>query len=226
MQRKAGPAQPKEKGQKKRSHNDASMPRRSNTPTSSAQVNPVLADILHRTTGATSAQGTSTRQSSRTNVSSSSSQQELARAAVGRGVRHGFLPSASAGSATEALASSSMIFPDPPQLGLPDLQDSLTELTSNYQNSLQDAGANSADQEGSDGSASQHSGIDPSFQMYNFLSRDSSLVDLAMLVPTNADDAETSASVDPTPVNEMSSSNIPFLDFLGIDPPNTTGKSN
>jgi SHS2 domain-containing protein len=119
-----------------------------------------------------------------------------------------------------------MIFPDPPQLGLPDLQDSLTELTSNYQNSLQDAGANSADQEGSDRSASQHSGIDPSFQMYNFLSRDSSLVDLAMLVPTNADDAETSASVDPTPVNEMSSSNIPFLDFLGMDPPNTTGKSN
>eukprot|EP00544_Gedaniella_sp_CCMP2646_P015033 CAMPEP_0202485252 /NCGR_PEP_ID=MMETSP1361-20130828/4135_1 /ASSEMBLY_ACC=CAM_ASM_000849 /TAXON_ID=210615 /ORGANISM="Staurosira complex sp., Strain CCMP2646" /LENGTH=433 /DNA_ID=CAMNT_0049114105 /DNA_START=236 /DNA_END=1537 /DNA_ORIENTATION=+ len=225
IKRKAGPAQPKEKGQKKRSHNDASMPRRSNTPTSSAQVNPVLADILHRTTGAASAQATSTRQSSRTNVSSSSSQQELARAAVGRGVRHGFLPSASAGSATEALASSSMIFPDPPQLGLPDLQDSLSELTSNYQNSLQDAGANSAEQ-GSDGSASQHSGIDPFFQMYNFLSRDSSLVDLAMLVPTNADEAETSASVDPTPVNEMSSSNIPFLDFPGMDQPNTTGKSN
>ena len=77
--------------------------------------------------------------------------------------------------------------------------------------------------------ASQHSGIDPSFQMYNFLSRDSSLVDLAMLVPTNADEAaeaETSASVDPTPVNEMNASNIPFLDFPGMDPSNTTDNSN
>lgn len=231
IQRKAGPAPSKEKGQKKRSRSDASASNSTAAP--AANVNPVLVDILHRTTGtraapATAARGAA-RKSSRAKVTSSSSQQELARAAVGKGVRHGLVPpAASAGSATEALASASMIFPDPPQLGLPDLENSLSELTNNYHNSLQDSELDHPGR-GADGTTTQSSESDPSFQMYNFLSRDSSLVDLAMLIPTtNADEAdvaESSAAMEPTPVNELSASAMSFLDFPGMDPSNETDAS-
>jgi len=191
-------------------------------------VNPVLAGILHRNAGASLEKGAKVApaqgKGTRAKVTSSSSQQELARAAVGKGVRHGFLPSsaAAAGSATEALASASMIFPDPPHLELPDIQDSLSELTNNYRNSLQDAEYQTS--QSSEEAKAQSGERDPSFQMYNFLSRDSSLVDLAMLVPTtNADaaasEAGTVAPVEPTPVNELSNNVLPFLDFPGMESP-------
>jgi hypothetical protein len=159
-------------------------------------------------------------------ASSSSSQQALAQAAVGKGVRHGFAVPASTSheSATAALASASMIFPDPPQLELPDFQDSLSELTNNYRNSLQDA-ESSGDYPGKSANEmnEQTNESDPSFQMYNFLSRDSSLVDLAMLIPTtNLDSNEQlseQTSVEPTPVNEMANTMMPFVDFPPMEAP-------
>lgn len=133
---------------------------------------------------------------------SSTSHQALARAAVGKGVRHGFsVPS----SATEALSSASMIFPDSPPLPVPDLQDSLSELTNNYRNSLQNAVKSTED------TKDQENESDPSFDMYHFLRRDSSLVDLAMLVSTV--EPENMGSVEPTPVNEMRNSTLSFVDF-------------
>lgn len=194
-------------------------------------MNPVLAGILQRSTGAPLEKGakiaaaSAPSQASRPSVSSSSSQQEVARAAVGKGVRHGFMASSSTG-ATDALASASMIFPDPPNLGFPAVEDSLSELTNNYRNSLQSAVSSMHNQQDESGSSEESKEQrDPSFQMYNFLSRDSSLVDLAMLVPaTNADTtaAETDAEppesdVDPTPVNELGNSSMPLLDFSGMD---------
>lgn len=112
-----------------------------------------------------------------------------------------------------------MIFPDPPSLGFPGVEESLSELTNNYRNSLENAvaPARSLPDASTEETKSEK---DPSFQMYNFLSRDSSLVDLAMLVPvTNTEDAPAepdpaaSDSIDPTPVNELRESTIPFLDF-------------
>lgn len=232
LQRKPGGMGTKEKGPKKRARGDGAKSTGSSA--STAPVNPVLAGILHRTSGvpaekeAKPAPGTSKKaRGARAEVTSSSSQQELARAAVGRGVRHGFISSSTpAGSATEALASASMIFPDPPHLGLPGLQDSLSELTNNYHNSLQQVESSGADQAGkTTGAEEAKTEADPSFQMYNFLSRDSSLVDLAMLVPTTTTGAEAPVtepeqpvSVEPTPVNEMSGTVMPFLDFATMQP--------
>lgn len=140
---------------------------------------------------------------------SPTSQQALARAAVGKGVRHGFsVPS----PATEALPSAAMIFPDLPPLPVPDIQDTLSELKNNYQNSLQDAVITSEE------TTDQENESDPSFNMYHFLRRDSSLVDLAMLV-SNVE-PETMVSMEPTPVNELRNSTLSFVDFPhpDIDP--------
>lgn len=98
-----------------------------------------------------------------------------------------------------------MAFPDPPPLPLPDIQDSLSELTNNYRNSLQNA-VITAEETKDQGDES-----DPSFTMYHFLRRDSSLVDLAMLV-SNVE-PENMGSIEPTPVNEMRNSTISFVDF-------------
>jgi hypothetical protein len=118
-----------------------------------------------------------------------------------------------------------MIFPDPPHLGFPGIEESLNELTNNYRNSLQNNEASLPAYPGSNSTeeAKAQSGeVDPSFQMYNFLSRDSSLVDLAMLVPsTNLEstvaETATAAPVEPTPVNELSASAMPFLDFSTME---------
>lgn len=194
----------------------------------------MLAGILQRNSGVSTKKGSKVPAKSKgtqAKVNTSSSQQELARAAVGKGVRHGFMPSVatSAGSATEALASASMFFPDPPNLGLPDIQDSLSELTNNYRNSLQAANEPQANESTKSSEEGENQLNDPSFQMYNFLSRDSSLVDLAMLVPTAngaeaSSDQNSAASVEPTPVNEMRASSMPFLDF-GIEPPDDKDES-
>ena len=247
LQRKTGPAITKEKGSRKRSRSDAASTTDSTAAT--APVNPVLAGILQRSSAASMekqgkappASATSAKlavgkgvrhhlngylQQSAAKASSSRSQQELAQSAVGKGVRHGLaVPvSEAAGSATEALASASMIFPDPPQLGFPDLQDSLSELTNNFRNSLQ--GAESLANhpgEPADETTDQANELDPAFQMYNFLSRDSSLVDLAMLMPmTNADATEQQpdqTSVEPTSLSEMADTMMPFVDFPSMEAP-------
>lgn len=188
-------------------------------------VNPVLAGILHRTSSAPLGKGPKTGSTPAPSAQlavgkgikhgfvktiqgmpSSSSHQELARTAVGKGVRHGYsVPS----SVTAALPPEAIIFPP---LQIPDIQDSLSELHNNYRNSLHNETKDQSDE------------IDPSFNIYHFLRRDSSLVDLAMLVPN--EELENMGSVEPTPVNEMRNSTATFVDFphQDFDPSNIDGE--
>lgn len=123
---------------------------------------------------------------------SNNSHLAIARSVVGKGIRHGYsnvaasLAKSSANAvtavATEATAIPCFTFQEPDQLGM-DMQSSLSELSNNFKNSLRDG------QQG-----------------FGMLSRDSSLVDLAML-----------DSVEPTPVSEMKGTSdqhfMPFVDF-------------
>eukprot|EP00547_Thalassionema_nitzschioides_P004285 CAMPEP_0194221786 /NCGR_PEP_ID=MMETSP0156-20130528/31341_1 /TAXON_ID=33649 /ORGANISM="Thalassionema nitzschioides, Strain L26-B" /LENGTH=429 /DNA_ID=CAMNT_0038952313 /DNA_START=199 /DNA_END=1488 /DNA_ORIENTATION=+ len=125
-----------------------------------------------------------------------SSHVALARTAVGKGVKHNYIGasqvSLSKGSESSTFNQRNVekpqfTFQDPYQLGM-DVQSSLSELTNNFQNSL-------LDQEGESG---------------GMLSRNSSLVDLAMLHP-----------VEPTSVSEMEARGEPdfmtFVDFPSQD---------
>jgi len=124
------------------------------------------------------------------------SQIALAKTAVGKGIKHGYTKGPPIPSQLHEVSSFEQkkeenplfTFQDPHQLGM-DVQSSLSELTSNFQNSL-------LDKEGG-GEEDHPSGM---------LSRNSSLVDLAMLHP-----------VEPTPVSEMKVKSEPdfmtFVDF-------------
>jgi hypothetical protein len=131
----------------------------------------------------------------------------LAQRAVGKGIRHGFSTTGAppqpntkdakeGAAATEALASAAppFTFQDPHQLGM-DIQNSLSELSNNFKNSLKQAPVT-------------ESSVSPS--PYGMLSRNSSLVDLAMLDP-----------LEPTPVSELQDTCDPvlmsFVDFPQID---------
>jgi hypothetical protein len=134
------------------------------------------------------------------NPSSSSDHKALARAAAGKGVRHGYLNLPSnehSAAATE---------PDNEPGSQADLQSSLSELASNYK--LASGGANGQMADGNLDDSAENILFGPGG--LGFLSRDSSLVNLAML-PMGNDDEE--ASVEPTPVSELGHSVMPFVDF-------------
>mmetsp|Transcript_16457 Transcript_16457/g.27889 ORF Transcript_16457/g.27889 Transcript_16457/m.27889 type:complete len:509 (-) Transcript_16457:60-1586(-) len=120
----------------------------------------------------------------------------LAQSAVGKGVRHSFaspppahsaqatiapleasnaVKETSTGGATSALAASTpdFTFKEPHQLGM-DIQSSLSELSNNFRNSLNEA---RSDPPTSDVARTS---------FYGMLSRDSSLVDLAMIPPVES----------------------------------------
>lgn len=155
----------------------------------------------------------------------------LAQRAVGKGIRHSFScgpqppqqhqqpqppqqqqpstketikqePVAAAAAGLDA-TTPQFTFQDPHQLGM-DIQNSLSELSNNFKNSLKDVPAPVATAE-EDEAASRGFGM---------LSRNSSLVDLAMLHP-----------VEPTPVSELQHTYDPvlmsFVDFPhnDLDPP-------
>jgi hypothetical protein len=147
----------------------------------------------------------------------------IARTVVGKGIRHGYsrasnnapatasscsstVPSTQSTAAAAAaavppqpskpptdtsrsMATCDFTFQEPYQLGM-DIQSSLSELSTNFKNSIKSENAETP--------------------VLGFLSRDSSLVDLAMLDP-----------VEPTPVSEMKNqmcgtydpSFFPFIDF-------------
>eukprot|EP00546_Thalassionema_frauenfeldii_P015072 CAMPEP_0178914264 /NCGR_PEP_ID=MMETSP0786-20121207/11327_1 /TAXON_ID=186022 /ORGANISM="Thalassionema frauenfeldii, Strain CCMP 1798" /LENGTH=334 /DNA_ID=CAMNT_0020587149 /DNA_START=507 /DNA_END=1511 /DNA_ORIENTATION=- len=120
-----------------------------------------------------------------------SSHAALAQTAVGKGIKHSYMGGSQESLSKESSTSNQQIavkpqftFKDPHQLGM-DVQSSLSELTSNFQNSL----------------LNQHE--EQNNQTGGMLSRNSSLVDLAMLHP-----------VEPTPVSELKVNDPDFMTFV------------
>jgi hypothetical protein len=155
---------------------------------SSTAVNPVLAGILYRSASTDNAAALSRSRAPE------QSQKDLARVAVGKGIRHGFIPqqqqAAPSMNRTGVASSPQVIVPSP-------VQASLNALTNNFKNSLQ--GLQSSEQATND-SANQLTSENVSNQanLYQHnssatltgpslgyipgsLRRDDSLVDLAMI---------------------------------------------
>ena len=182
---------------------------------STPTINPVLAGILHRATSKADGDNRDApkvapgkgikhefngfhKNPAGAGAPSNNSHMALARSVVGKGIRHGYSSAAASFAkssasavtvvATEATATATatatpnFTFQEPDQLGM-DMQSSLSELSNNFKNSLRDGQ-----------------------QSFGMLSRDSSLVDLAML-----------DSVEPTPVSEMKGTSdhhfMQFVDF-------------
>jgi hypothetical protein len=135
------------------------------------------------------------------------SQKALARVAVGKGVRHGFVPNRNNAAASVIQSTS-----QPPTVVVPSpVQASLNALTNNYRNSLNELqnavpGGFSGDTQavttscnGGDEGSSNYLAYVP-----GSLRRDDSLVDLAM-IPLAEDGTETNAVVE--------SSGFSFVDF-------------
>jgi hypothetical protein len=126
--------------------------------------------------------------------------QALARRAVGRGIRHGF------GAPSQ---------PQPATAKLPPVTstaDSLSELANNYQNSLKDdTGISALESDADPTPLSQMQGrggyYDSAGAFSFFLSRNSSLVDLAMIAPVD------DALEEPSTVTTDEARDFTFVDF-------------
>lgn len=155
---------------------------------SSTSVNPVLAGILYR-----SASSDNTATQSNSSHAPQQSQKALARVAVGRGIRHGFIPqqqhTGSSTSLNVAKSAPKVVAPSP-------VQASLNALTNNFKNSLQGLQSSEHNVSGS-GDHSVSGSISSQRDLYQgangavlapnieyipgSLRRDDSLVDLAMI---------------------------------------------
>jgi len=194
-QRKTTPLTGREKLSCKKRERSESSASESGTK-ATVPVNPVLVNILHRSS---SGGTTDTDQTKSFKVASgkgikhplngylkgvgaptNNSHIAVAKAAVGKGIRHGYASAAPSESHDTAFT-----FKDPHQLGM-DVESSLSELSNNFRNSMKDTPS------------------DP--LAFGMLSRNSSLIDLAMLDP-----------IEPTPVSELQRTSDPnlmsFLDF-------------
>ena len=176
---------------------------------SSTSVNPILAGILYRS-------ASSDNTASLSNSSPKQSQKALARVAVGRGIRHGFVPqqqqSVPTICRTGVASAPQVVAPSP-------VQASLNALTHNFRNSLQglqsseEVASGSGDQSVS-GSINSQNGLylrgQPNLSEPNIgfipgsLRRDDSLVDLAM-IPIAEDGLDAAEGV--------SSNGFSFVDF-------------
>jgi len=232
IKRKTGPTPAKERGVKKRERlSDEDRGKDDKNSSATTAVNPVLAGILQRSSSSTSvakrravnpvttakiAVGKGVKHQLNgylRNIAStpgildtkSNSHITLAQTAVGKGVRHGFSAqthasavsdSTTTNSVSSALTSSNsnVSFSDVNQF---DLQNSLSELTNNYKNSLN---SETSEANSIQSTSAQVNGVPVTLGM---LSRESSLIDLAML--------------DPTPVSELARSTMPFIDFPNGD---------
>ena len=203
LQRKTG-NEPKAKGIKKRDREDPqqSPPAIQSKATDASSVNPVLAGILYRSSSdqqiSTSAQtpGTETQALSSSVTIQPQSQQQIARVAVGRGIRHGY-------TVPPALSHSSTPNPLAPKTPV---EASLSALTSNYHSSLQNLSRLDAEV----GAQGQRI-LSDSIHDYvpGTLSRDDSLVDLAM-IPL----LDESEPVQPVP---QGSNGLTFVDFPWLE---------
>lgn len=183
-------------------------------------VNPVLAGILHKSGsgGLKGVVGSSTNGNDhQTSVSARAvnpSQRDIARVAVGRGIRHGITKSqiqdqpratalqSSGGSLAHSTSGSQAVGSSPVQVGL----DALTSNFRNSLNDLQQAAGNShgqiSQQPLSGLASSRNRGYVP-----GSLRRDDSLVDLAM-IPTLDETGD-----DNNPSGARNSNGFDFVDF-------------
>jgi hypothetical protein len=196
------PPQSKEKGTA-----GASVPAKAGSMSGEPPVNPVLAGILQRNRvsadnssgsirsssarlAAISAIPTSSPTSTR-NLHALTTPQELARAAAGRGIRHSFLAGAvAAAPVTASLSSSSLSVTEhsadcnPATLALQEASfslpasASLSQLEINFRNTINDMDGNNLLVDADPTPLNEM--VAPE---YGFLSRDSSLIDLAMIPP-------------------------------------------
>ena len=231
-QRKPGGEGNPKRGGKKREREDGNDGKKGNRGRSQSDqdagasatsvVNPVLAGILHKS-GSGGLTGVLSPSTSGNDLQTSGSaravnptQRDIARVAVGRGIRHGLTksqiqahPRATAvHSSSSTLAHSSS---GSQVVGSSPVQEGLDALTSNFRNSLNDlpqaAGISHGQvpQQPSSGlAASRNRGYVP-----GSLRRDDSLVDLAM-IPTLD---ETGHDSNANPLAAGSSSGFDFVDF-------------
>jgi hypothetical protein len=195
VQRKTG-NEPKVKAGTKRDRDDASETLASSGGTS--QVNPVLAGILYRST---SDQVLDLVQPSVANQPQHT-QQALARVAVGKGIRHGFtLPQTKNSSILPQEITPRT--PNPSAAESP-VEASLSALTNNFRNSLGGIAAATDQDRSQDRAIARMAAYIP-----GSLSRDDSLVDLAMIPMVEEGDQTT-----PAP----STGPFTFVDFPWQDP--------
>jgi hypothetical protein len=209
------PPQSKEKGGKGKA--GAPAPAKAGSLGGETQVNPVLAGILQRTTVATGASSimSSNRLAAISAIPTGSAAtkgslhalttpQQLARAAAGHGIRHSFLAGAAAvpTAASSSVSSSSQSVPEnsadtnratralqEASFSLP-ASASLSQLELNFRNTINDMDGNSLLVDADPTPLNEM--IAP---QYGFLSRDSSLIDLAMIPPVE-DNANPSTNPD------------------------------
>lgn len=148
----------------------------------------------------------STSNNGASNITVDQSQKALARVAVGKGIRHGYVPrqtgqQSRAAPAVASGKSASVVAPSP-------VQASLNALTNNYRNSLnelQSAGTSeNASNTATGAGSSAQAGATALSYVPGSLSRDDSLVDLAM-IPFAEEGTGTS--------DAAASSGFSFVDF-------------
>lgn len=178
----------------------ATTPAKAGSMSGEPQVNPVLAGILQRSIVPSGATSSSNRlaaisaiptgsATSKGNLNALTTPQQLARAAAGHGIRHSFL-AAAAPAAASSISSSSQSVPEDSadqnratralqgaSFALP-ASASLSQLEINFRNTINDMDGNSLLVDADPTPLNEM--IAP---QYGFLSRDSSLIDLAMIPP-------------------------------------------
>lgn len=173
--------------------------------------NPALGGIVYRST---SIDNTHSSMSSSGSNSLQQSQKALARVAVGKGVRHGYVPQQSKNHLKSGNVSSSAVYTQQVQpvataLSSP-VEDSLNALTQNFNESLNETTANT----GVAANPNQYvlpapapvsaNSVGPVSYVPGSLHRDDSLVDLAMIpIPGDGNTSE----------NNVSSTAFSFVDF-------------
>jgi hypothetical protein len=132
-----------------------------------------------------------TTASNENKISNLSAHQIMARRAVGKGIRHGFAAASQAKGQSRVIQSKSIN--NTQDANLTTLQsnaDSLAELANNYRNSLNALNQTTQDSTTDADSVSRsHTPNLASVDCFGFLSRNSSLIDLAMLAPLDDNDA-------------------------------------
>jgi len=198
IKRKQGNEPKNKTGGKKRDRSGKETKARSSSNSKSAcdPVNPVLAGILYRSSGENITVSTNSTNSS----TLQQSQKAIARVAVGKGVRHGFVPQLSKSRLKNPATSSQIsgrqqvsatrITPSP-------VQASLTALTQNFNQSMHETIKSNVDMKGESHTVASHQDIKQNqlpapaalptgnqgrvSYVPGSLHRDDSLVDLAMI---------------------------------------------
>lgn len=143
--------------------------------------------------------------------SGSVTHQALARQAVGRGVRHGFASAAAAppeSAAPHQIASLAQRGYTSTSAAAAAVSDSLSQLETNYRNVLNEGATAAAAADSHDPTplSQMRSGSNfESGEFAGFLSRNSSLVDLAMIAPVDEEF--------PAPSSESNAQGFSFVDF-------------